>query len=316
MAHVTDYEFGISAIDSAYQRPLLDAIHLIVEDGRAAIIDTGVNSSVPLVLEALRGKGLGPEQVDHVILTHIHLDHAGGAGQLLSHLPNARLTVHPRGARHMVDPGRLIESTVAVYGAAEARRTYGDIVPVPRERIIETPHESSLALNGREFVFFDTPGHARHHVCVRDARSGHLFAGDTFGLSYRELDCHGRQYAIPTSSPTQFDPVAAHHSLDLMLGLKPGAIYVTHYSQVRDIARMGADMHRLIDAYVQLARRERDSGVARHERLKAGVTEIVLGEAKRYDWTLPREQVLDVLAGDIELNAQGLAIWLDASGVV
>jgi len=314
MAHVIDYEFGISAIDSGYQRPLLDAIHLVVEGGRAAIIDTGVNRSVPLVLEALRGKGLRPEQVDYVILTHIHLDHAGGAGQLLLHLPNARLTVHPRGARHMVDPGRLIESTIAVYGAAEARRIYGDIVPVPRERIIETAHESSLALNGREFVFFDIPGHARHHVCVRDARSGHLFAGDTFGLSYRELDCHGRQYAIPTSSPTQFDPVAAHRSLDLMLGLKPGAIYVTHYSQVRDIARMGADMHRLIDAYVQLARRERDSGVARHERLKAGVTEIVLGEAARYGWTLPREQVLGVLAGDIELNAQGLAIWLDASG--
>ena len=314
MAHVIDYEFGISAIDSGYQRPLLDAIHLIVEGGRAAIIDTGVNSSVPLVLEALRGKGLRPEQVDYVILTHIHLDHAGGAGRLLSHLPNARLTVHPRGARHMADPSRLIESTIAVYGAEEARRTYGDIVPVPGERIIETAHESSLALNGREFVFFDTPGHARHHVCVLDARSGHLFAGDTFGLSYRELDCRGHQFTIPTTSPTQFDPGAAHRSLDLILGLKPSAIYVTHYSQVRDIARMGADMHRLIDAHVQLAYRERDAGAARPERLKAGVTEIVLGEAERYGWTLPREQVLGVLAGDIELNAQGLAIWLDASG--
>ena len=314
MAHVIDYEFGISAIDSGYQRPLLDAIHLIIEDGRAAIIDTGVNSSVPLVLEALRGKGLRPAQVDYVILTHIHLDHAGGAGQLLSHLPNARLTVHPRGARHMIDPSRLIASTIAVYGAEEARRTYGDIVPVPRERIIETAHESSLALNGREFVFFDTPGHARHHVCVRDARSGHLFAGDTFGLSYRELDCRGRQFAFPTTSPTQFDPVAAHRSLDLILDLQPGAIYVTHYSQVRDIARMGADLHRLIDAHAGLAHRERDAGAARHERLKAGVTEIVLGEARRYGWTLPREQLLALFAGDIELNAQGLANWLDAPG--
>lgn len=314
MAHVIDYEFGISAIDSGYQRPLLDAIHLVVEGGRAAIIDTGVNSSVPRVLEALRGKGLHPGQVDYVILTHIHLDHAGGAGLLLSHLPNARLTVHPRGARHMADPGRLMESTIAVYGAAEARRTYGDIVPVPRERIIETAHESSLTLNGREFVFFDTPGHARHHVCMLDTKSGHLFAGDTFGLSYRELDCRGRQFAIPTTSPTQFDPGAAHRSLDLILGMKPGAIYVTHYSQVLDIARMGADMHRLVDAHEQLARRERDAGEARHERLKAGVTEIVLSEAERYGWTLPREQVLAIFAGDIELNAQGLALWLDALG--
>ena len=311
---VIDYEFGISAIDSGYQRPLLDAIHMIVEGGRVAIIDTGVNSSVPRVLAALRDKGLRPEQVDYVILTHIHLDHAGGAGLLLSQLPNARLTVHPRGARHIADPSRLIASTIAVYGAEEARRTFGEIVPVPRSRIIETAHESSLTLNGREFVFFDTPGHARHHVCVLDTRSGHLFTGDTFGLSYRELDCSGRQFSIPTTSPTQFDPVAAHRSLDLILGLKPGAIYVTHYSQVRDIARMGADMHRLVDAHEQLARRERDGGAARYERLKAGVTEIVLGEAQRYGWTLPREQVLAILAGDIELNAQGLALWLDAPG--
>ena len=316
MAHVIDYGFGISAIDSGYLRPLLDAVHLVVEDGHAAVIDTGVNSSVPRVLAALRDKGLRPEQVDYVILTHIHLDHAGGAGLLLAQLPNAQLTVHPRGVRHLVDPSRLIASTIAVYGAEEARRTYGDIVPVPRERIIETAHESTLTLNGREFSFFDTPGHARHHVCVLDSRSGHLFAGDTFGLSYRELDCNGRQFAFPTTSPTQFDPVAEHRSLDLILSLKPGAIYITHYSQVRDISRMGADMHRLVDAHAQLACRERDGGAARHERLKAGVTEIVLGEAERYGWTLPREQVLEIFAGDIELNAQGLGNWLDASGAV
>jgi glyoxylase-like metal-dependent hydrolase (beta-lactamase superfamily II) len=312
MAHVIDYDFGISAIDSGYQRPLLDAIHLIVEGDRAAIIDTGANSSVPRVLEALRAKGLRPEQVDYVILTHIHLDHAGGAGLLLSKLPNAILTVHPRGARHIVDPRKLIEGTIAVYGEAATHRTYGDIMPVPRARIVETAHHATLKLNRRELVFFDTPGHARHHVCVLDTQSGHLFAGDTFGLSYRELDCDGRQFVFPTSSPVQFDPAAEHRSLDLILGLKPGAIYVTHYSQVRDIARMGDDMHRLVEAHEQLARRERNAGEARHERLKAGIQQLVLGEARRYRWRLPREHVLEVFAGDIELNAQGLGVWLDA----
>ncbi len=312
MAQVTDYEFGISAIDSGYQRPLLDAIHLVVEGGRAAIIDTGVNSSVPRVLDALRAKGLRPEQVDYVILTHIHLDHAGGAGLLMAKLPNARLTVHPRGARHMVDPGKLVASTFAVYGEAEARRIFGDILPVPRSRIIETADGFTLALNGREFAFFDTPGHARHHVCVLDSRTGHLFAGDTFGLSYRELDGGGRQYVFLTSSPMQFDPATHHRSLDLIVGLKPGAIYVTHYSQVRDIARMAGDMHRLVDAHADLALRERDAGAARHGRLRAGVQQLVLDEARRYDWQLSRERVLDIFAGDIELNAQGLGNWLDA----
>src|SRR5882672_6557929 len=107
MSDVIDYESGISAIDSGYQRPRLDAIHLINEGGRAAIVDTGVNSSVPRVLDALRVKGIAPEQVDYVILTHIHLDHAGGAGLLLAQLPNAMLTVHPRGARHIINPAKL-----------------------------------------------------------------------------------------------------------------------------------------------------------------------------------------------------------------
>src|SRR3954462_13749658 len=111
MANIIDYDFGISAIDSGYQRPMLDAIHLIVEGGRAAIVDTGVNSSVPRVLDALGAKGIAPSQVDYVVLTHIHLDHAGGAGLLLSRLPNAMLTVHPRGARHIIDPSKLIAST-------------------------------------------------------------------------------------------------------------------------------------------------------------------------------------------------------------
>lgn len=313
MAHIIDYEFGISAIDSGYQRPLLDAIHLVVEDGRAAIIDTGVASSVPRVLEALHAKGLRPEQVDYVILTHVHLDHAGGAGLLLSKLPNAMLTVHPRGTRHMVDPAKLIEGTVAVYGEAAARRIYGEVAPVARERIVETAHQSTLRLHGREFVFFDTPGHARHHVCMLDTQSGHLFAGDTFGLSYRELDLEGRQFVFPTSSPVHFDPDAEHRSLDLILGLKPGAIYVTHYGQVRDIARMGDDMHRLVAAHEQLARRERNAGPARHGRLCAGVKQLVLDEARRYGWRLPWDQVLEIFAGDIELNAQGLGSWLDAA---
>ena len=312
MPEVTDYEYGISAIDSGYLRPRLDAIHLVVESGRAAVIDCAVNSSVPRILAALRAKGLRNEDVDYVILTHVHLDHAGGAGLLLSRLPNARLTVHPRGVRHLVDPRRLIEGTIAVYGAAHMRELYGDILPVDPARIIETPHGTTLALNGRVLGFFDTPGHARHHVCVHDTKSGHVFAGDTFGLSYRELDRDGRHFVIPTSSPVQFDPVAAHRSVDFIAGLRPPAVYVTHYSQVREIERLAADMHRLLDAYEALARGAGAAAPARHEYLKAGMTELVLGEARRHGWNLARETILEIFAGDIDLNAQGLGVWLDA----
>lgn len=312
MQGMIDYGQGIRAVDSDYLRPQLDAIHLIVENGRVAVIDCAVNSSVPHILAALRACGLPETAVDYVILTHIHLDHAGGAGLLMSKLPNARLTVHPRGARHMIDPRKLVEGTVAVYGAAHVRELYGEILPVDATRVIQTPHQTALSLNGRPLVFFDTPGHARHHVCVLDEKTGHVFTGDTFGLSYRELDCDGRQFVVPTSSPVHFDPAAAHRSVELITRLRPGAAYLTHYGQVRDIERLAADMHRLLDAYVELAHTVGAAGPARHALLKAGMQDIIRAEAKRHGWQISIEAALEVLDLDLELNAQGLAIWFDA----
>lgn len=313
MPAITDYEHGISAIDSGFGRPQLDAIHLIVEGERAALVDTGTNASLSIVLDALEAKGLSPAQVDFVILTHIHLDHAGGAGALMRALPAARLTVHPRGARHMVDPSRLVAGTIAVYGAAQVRRMYGDILPVPAERILETPEGAAIRLGERELTFLDTPGHARHHVCIRDGRSGHVFAGDMFGLSYRELDVDGRQSVFPTTTPPQFDPQAMHASIDRLLALRPEAIYVTHYGRLREVPRLGADLHRLIDAHVEAALHHRDAGAERHARIKAELTAILLAEARRNGWRMARDGLLRLMALDLELNAQGLVSWLDGA---
>ena len=312
MPSVTEYGHGISAIDSGFGRPLLDAIHLIVEGDRAALVDTGTNASLPLVLATLADQGLAPEQVDYVILTHVHLDHAGGAGALMRALPNARLTVHPRGARHMADPARLVAGTVAVYGEAEARRMYGEILPVPVARILETPDGTRLRLGGRELVVLDTPGHARHHVCIRDGRSGHVFAGDIFGLSYRELDLDGRQFVFPSTTPVQFDPAAMHVSIDRLLALRPEAIYVTHYGQVRDVPRLGADLHRLVDAHVDAALRHRNAGAGRHAGIRSALAEILLAEARRQGWRMASKALLELMAVDLDLNAQGLGAWLDS----
>ena len=249
-----------------------------------------------------------------MILTHVHLDHAGGAGQLMSCFPNARLTVHPRGARHMEDPSRLLAATVAIYGAEEARRTYGEVLPVPRERVIETPEGATLRLAGRELQFLDTPGHARHHVAVRDSKTRHIFAGDTFGISYRELDQDGRQYSFPTTSPSQFDPPALHRSIDRMLSYGPEAVYVAHFGRLTDLARLAADLHRLIDAHAALGARHRRAGAVRKRLLTEGVSAIVLEERARQGWRLPSEKVLEVFSLDIELNAQGIESWLAAEG--
>jgi len=312
MPQVIDFEHGISAIDSGYVRPMLDAIHMVVEGGRVALIDTGTNRSVPLVLAAMRQKGLAPEQVDYVILTHVHLDHAGGAGLFMRKFPNATLTVHPRGVRHVCDPGKLMAGTIAVYGEGPTREMYGDVLPVPAERILETPHGYSVRLAGRELQFLDTPGHARHHVAILDTGSGHVFAGDVFGLSYREMDQDGRQFIVPTSSPVQFDPEPYHRSIDLILRLEPEAVYVTHYSQVRDIQAKGAVLHRLVDAHAELGLREKNAGSERPGRLREGVMRIFLEEARRWGSRLPDERILDIYSHDLWLNTQGLGSWLDS----
>ena len=310
-----DYADGISAIDSAFVRPRLDAIHMVVEQGRAAFIDTGTNYSMPYVLEALSAKGLKPEDVDYVMLTHIHLDHAGGASQMMKLFPNAKLTVHPRGARHMADPAKLWQATVDVYGLETALKNYGEIIPIAKERIIETPDGATVSLAGREFLFLDTPGHARHHVCIRDSKTGHFFVGDCFGLAYTELETDGKRYSFPTSSPSQFEPDLLHKTIDRVLSYQPEALYLTHYAQIKEVPRIAADVHRLIDGHVEMARAVQASGARgqeRHEQLKAGVRKLIADEAKRQGWRLSQSALTDVFSVDDELNAQGLAIWLDA----
>ena len=206
MSDWRDYGNGIIAFYAGYVRPILAAIHMIVDDGRVAFIDTGSNDSLPNVLEALNKVGLGPGAVDFVILTHIHLDHAGGAGALLGEFPNAKLVVHPRGSRHMAEPSKLAAGVTAVYGKEYVDTVYGDILPIPAERIIDAHEGLTLQLGSRELLCIDTPGHAKHHICIIDRKADAIFTGDMFGLSYREFDVDGRQFIQPTTSPTQFDP--------------------------------------------------------------------------------------------------------------
>lgn len=306
-----DYKNGIVAFDAGYVRPLLAAIHMIVENGRVAFVDTGSNEALPNAIDALTRLGLGPEVVDYVILTHIHLDHAGGAGSMMHAFPNARLVVHPRGARHMVEPSKLVAGVCAVYGKDYVDRIYGEIVPIPAERIIEAPDGHVVSLAGRELLCLDTPGHARHHICIMDRKTTGIFSGDMFGLSYREFDVGEQQFIFPTTTPSQFEPEAMRRSIELLLGLEPEAIYLTHYSRIHDVQRLGKDLLRRLDRHVAIAMQEKDCGVHRHERIKAGLTRYLLDEVRAHGCLLPESTVLELWGTDLELNAQGLEVWLD-----
>lgn len=308
-----DYGTGIVAFDSGYVRPILAAIHLIVEDGRVAFVDSGSNDALPNALAALERLGLDAAAVDYVILTHIHLDHAGGAGRLMRAFPQARLVVHPRGARHMAEPAKLVAGVSAVYGPEYVQRVYGEILPIPAERIDEATDGRVFSLAGRPLSCLDTPGHARHHICVVDEKTGGIFTGDMFGLSYRELDVDGRQFVFPTTTPTQFEPEAMRQSIERLLALAPPAMYLTHYGRLDQVAEHGRDLLRRLDAVVELAVAERSAGGLRHERIKEAMTGYLLAELQAHGCKLSEESLLEIWATDLELNAQGLGVWLDSA---
>jgi glyoxylase-like metal-dependent hydrolase (beta-lactamase superfamily II) len=305
---------GVYVIDTGFHRPVFDASYLVVEAGRAAFVDTGTNRSVPRLLEALHAVGLGTDAVDYVIPTHVHLDHAGGAALLMSKLPGARLVVHPRGARHMIDPSRLLQGARAVYGEEEMARSYGDVRGVPAERVTATADGMVLALAGRELVFLDTPGHARHHHAIWDAQSRGIFTGDTFGLSYREFDTEAGPWILPSSTPVQFDPRAMRRSVEKLLALAPEWLYLTHYGRVGEPERLGALLLAQLDEMVALAGHVAQAfgpGAERHAALMQGLEAIHWQSLVAHGTTLTRPAAAELLALDFELNAQGIAVWLD-----
>jgi len=305
---------GIQVIDTGFHRPLFDASYLIVEDGRAAFVDTGTNHSVPRLLAALEAAGLARDAVDYVIVTHVHLDHAGGAGLLMQQLPGARLVVHPHGAPHMIDPARLMAGARAVYGDEEVARSYGTVVGVPAERVLRTDDGMVLMLAGRPLKFIDTPGHARHHHCIWDERSRGFFTGDTFGLSYREFDTAQGPWLMPTTTPVQFEPEALRTSVGRMLAFAPECMYLTHYGRAgegrAEVRRLADLLLKQMDAMVALAL-SLPADEHRHAAMAAGFAAIYRTSLGEQGCELPADRIEDLLALDLELNAQGMAVWLN-----
>lgn len=303
-------DHGITVIDTGFVRPCFDASYLIVQNGRAAFIDTGPNAAVPRLLAALDALGIERGCVDYVIPTHVHLDHAGGVGLLMQSLPNARLVIHPRGARHMIDPSALMRGVRAVYGDEIAARDYGELVPVDEARVITTYDDLAIELAGRALRFADTPGHARHHHCIWDETSRGWFTGDTFGIAYPELHTPAGPYMLPATAPVQFDPAALHASVQRLLQEQPRCMYLTHYGAVHEPEKLAVQFLRQVDAMADVAR-ELAHAPERHERLKQAFADIYLRELQAMGCALPEPRLRDILATDLELNAQGLEVWVD-----
>jgi len=305
-----EFNDGIVAIDTEYARSRQDASHLIIENGRAAFVDTGVNSSVPLLVDALKQQDLDVGDVDYVFLTHVHLDHAGGAGELMQQLPNASCVVHRYGAPHMIDPSKLVAGTESVYGKEQTAATYGTIVPIDEKRVLIPDHEQWLQLDGRPLQTINTEGHARHHYVLNDPRSKGVFTGDSFGVSYRELDTDTGEVVFPTSTPVQFDPDEAHKSVDRIMACEPEQLFLTHYSRVGNPQRLATEMHDGINAYVAAAR-QHENDDDRPAALRNSLFEYYVERLDDHGFRGDREMVQSIMSIDVELNAQGLEVWLE-----
>ena len=301
---------GVCAVDAEYLYPGHAAAHLITDSGHAAIVDVGTKGSVPSLLAALAELGLAREAVDYLLLTHVHLDHAGGAGSLMRELPNARAVLHPRGAPHMIDPTKLIAGAQAVYGAARFSKLYGELVPIPAERVRVVRDGERLELGGRTLELIYTPGHALHHYVVVDQAHRSIFTGDTFGISYRALDTGQGAFITPSTVPTQFDPEAHLASIDRMLAYQPEAMYLMHFSRVTGVPRLAALLKEQITELARIARAHaEDSEPA--VGIRADMQALWLKLARREGSHLSDAELGHALEGDLTLNTQGLISWLE-----
>lgn len=297
----------IFVVDAHYYQPQLASIHLLRDGDRFAIIDTGANDSVPYIENALRQLNASFAEVDWVILTHIHLDHAGGASALMHLCKHATLIVHPRGARHIVDPSALVAGATAVYGEAEFAKLYGKIEGIDATRVRSLEDGEQLQFGSKTLTFYDTPGHASHHYCIMDEGSKSVFTGDTLGIGYRALRDEQHSFLCPTTSPVQFNPQALHASIDRIMALKPNRLYLTHYSEITPTVRMIAGLHEQIDDYVAIAEQAIAAGEqdALGQRIEDYLVTRATNELPKLDPTTAREW----LRLDANLNAQGLLYW-------
>ena len=312
MPYYQGYGNGVYCIDSGYVDNQYCAIYLLIEGDEVAIIETGTNHTVNRVLSVLSDLNIDRQQIKYVIPTHIHLDHVGGASAMMNLFPQARLIIHPRGARHVIDPTKLIEGSKSVYGESLFHRLYGDIHPVEKNRVDIARDLTQFSLGQRQLIFIDTPGHARHHFCIYDAKSNGIFSGDTFGISYPLMQNlpHG---LMPSSSPVHFDADALVSSIDRLIDYRPDYVYLTHFGRIEDPISKAANLKQWIIDIVNECRTTQPVDKHSTDKLEKSLREMAITKLSE-NLNGGIDQLMKLLSTDIRLNAQGLAVWWQTGG--
>lgn len=295
-------------IDCCYLFPQFAASFLIHEENKGVFIENNTAHSIPILLDALKNEDISPKKVEYLIVTHVHLDHAGGTSTLLKACPNAKVICHPRAAPHIIDPTKLINSARAVYGHEEYEKLYGEIDPIHPDRVKVMQDGESIQLGTRSLSFFHTRGHANHHLCIFDSASEGVFTGDSFGIAYPALQTNGL-FIFPSTSPTDFDPIEARKSIHKLIHLNPKRAYLTHFGEITDLKEAQTQLFRHLDFSEALLDKAIHS-----ERSDSELVEFCENEIKIFFESLFNERnivitpkIWNLIRLDVHLNAAGIA---------
>ncbi len=290
-------------IDALYTAPDIACCYLLGSGEDWALIETGTNNSVPNILAVLKTLGIERTQLRYIIPTHVHLDHAGAAGTLIELSPNAELLIHPRGARHMINPQKLVASAVQVYGEQAFAALYGDIVPVAANRVRTLNDGEQLRLGSRQLTVAHTRGHADHHLCLFDETTEGWFSGDMFGISYPSQRFPSGSFLMPATTPTQFDPALYTSSVERLAARGPKRFYLTHFGELTFDPRQTEQLKRQLAAYAVLAGDPDLQG----KDISNAVLEITRGELCSFVSDEEAATIAAKLKMDAQLNAEGIA---------
>jgi glyoxylase-like metal-dependent hydrolase (beta-lactamase superfamily II) len=301
---------GITAIDTgmAGQREL-NAVY-VVAAAEPCLVEAGPGADGDAVVSALDGLGIGADDLAHIVVTHIHIDHAGGGGALLGRFPHATMWVHERGARHLVDPARLIASTTRTYGEERMRAFYGQTRACPADRVRALLDGDRIHLGDRVLEAIHTPGHASHHVALQESSSGALFTGEAVGSYLPWADCYR-----PAMPPPEADVERALASIERMRSRNPTSLLTSHFGAVADPTEGFDRSAARIRAWAETVRHALEADPdARTDDIERALT-----ERARRDYEADAGRAFDRgrydAIGSIRMNAEGLArYWRTRAG--
>ncbi|KMN45018.1 MBL fold metallo-hydrolase [Bacillus sp. LK2] len=276
------------------------------------LIETCAAPSLPYILDGLQQLHIDLHDVKNIIVTHVHLDHAGAAGLMMEKCPNATLFVHPRGARHMIDPTKLILGAKAVY-KEDFDKLFDPILPIKEERVHIVQNGDTLIISeDQTLTFYDTPGHAKHHISIHDSKTNGIFTGDTIGIYYRELADFGVELYLPSTSPSQFQPDAMIASKNHIQSMNVDTIYFGHYGASSHVTEVYNQLEHWLPIFVETGtdvfEKNKDFDEAT-KTLKSLLMEKVSSHLTKLD-VPSNHTVYNILHLDLEISAMGIIDYL------